>query len=165
MKRPLFTMRSIPNGYNQVLPYIFFFFPHWLFCFNLKYITLWKYDDLRMPFNSDFKKRSNEMHTRHNGTIQSFICTDLICCYPLCLFRPLSLTLTFNLTSSLLPPATHLQTVGNNYGLSGLCGLQMADKRRGEESGQSIRVDELRKSDGWNGIPRSSSNTSRRGPW
>lgn len=62
-------------------------------------------------------------------------------------FSPLSLTLTFNLTSSLLPPATHLQTAGNNYGLSGLCGLQMADKRKGEESGLSIRA-ELRMSNG-----------------
>lgn len=62
-------------------------------------------------------------------------------------FSPLSLTLTFNLTSSLLPPATHLQTAGNNYGLSGLCGLQMADKRKREESGQSIRA-ELRMSNG-----------------
>lgn len=62
-------------------------------------------------------------------------------------FSPLSLTLTFNLTSSLLPPATHLQTAGNNYGLSGLCGLQMADKRKGDESGQSIRA-ELRMSNG-----------------
>lgn len=92
------------------------------------------------------KKKNPKIHTWHNGTIQSFICTDLICCYPLFLFRPLSLTLTFNLTSSLLPPATHLQTTGNNYGLNGLCGLQMADKRR-EESGQSIRA-ELRMSNG-----------------
>lgn len=38
-----------------------------------------------------------------------------------------------------------MQTAGNNYGLSGLCGLQMADKRKGEESGQSIRA-ELRMS-------------------
>lgn len=153
MKRPLFTTHSIPKGYNQVLPYIFslsfcfLFFSHWLFCFNLKCITLRKYDGLWIPFHSDFKKRSHAIHTRHSGIIQSFICTDLICCYSLCLFHPLSLTLTSNLTSSLLPPATHLQTAGNNYGLSGLCGLQMADKRRGEESGQSIRA-ELRMSKG-----------------
>ncbi len=34
-----------------------------------------------------------------------------------------------------------MQTAGNNYGLSGLCGLQMVDKRRGEVSGQSIWAD------------------------